>query len=103
MSEAEFLPLEAVGDDAGDQKARDDEEDVDADEATAHPAWKRVEGDDRQDRDAPQAVDVGPIGEAGARLRAERVGQCGLNGHFDEVLTSLPSRAKEQAAAQASL
>ena len=51
MGEAELLLLQAVGDDAGDQEARDDEEDVDADEAAGHPARKRVVGDDRQDRD----------------------------------------------------
>jgi hypothetical protein len=59
LAEAEALLLESIADDASDQKARDDEEDVDSDEATAHPAGKTVIGDDRQDGDAMQAVDVG--------------------------------------------
>ena len=43
----------------GDEEARDDEEDVDADEAAAHRQTGVVE-DDERDREPAQALDVGP-------------------------------------------
>ena len=69
--EAEGAGGEFGADQAADQIARDDEEDVDADIARAQRLGERVIEHDRQDRDGPQAVDVGPIGcmDAGCRCR----------------------------------
>ena len=53
---------------AGDQEARDDEEDVDADEAAREAPQLEVVGHDRNDRDRPQTLDVG----AEPRLRPGR-------------------------------
>ena len=40
------------------RKPRDDEEDVDADEASREAPEAGVEQDDRDDRDGPQAIDL---------------------------------------------
>ena len=45
---------------AGDQEPRQDEEDVDADVAAAHPRQTGMERQHRADRDGPQALDVQP-------------------------------------------
>src|SRR3954452_24937671 len=44
----------------GDEEARDDEEDVDADKPATDSWDAGVEQDDGQHRDGPQAIDVGP-------------------------------------------
>ncbi len=71
---------------AGDQVARDDEEDVHADEAAGRPGNPGVEGEDREDGDRAQPLDVGAEGGpvragsglvAGARSGWQR---CGLRG-----------------------
>ena len=46
---------------AGDDKARDDKEDIDAHEASGQPRGVHVEEDDRDHRDCTQAIHVGPI------------------------------------------
>ncbi len=54
--EAEAAAVELAEDQAGDQVAADDEEDVDADEAAAKARDAGVEEEDRQNRDGAQAV-----------------------------------------------
>ena len=48
---------------AGDEVARQDEEDVDAEEPAADPAVAKVIGDDGQDRDRSDAVESGAIAD----------------------------------------
>jgi len=69
IGEAEGAALEAAEHDRGDQKARDHEEDVDADEAAGHAVGKRVEADDREHGDGTEAVDVGPVFRLDVRVR----------------------------------
>nr|WP_242473348.1 hypothetical protein [Blastococcus sp. TML/M2B] len=57
-----------LGDQAlGDEEAREDEEDVDADEAAGQPGQARVVQDDEADGDRAQALDVGAEGVPAAR------------------------------------
>ena len=53
--------VDVAGQDAGDQKARYDEEDVDADIAARKAGNMGVEQKDRQDGESAQAVDVAPV------------------------------------------
>ncbi|MCW2274681.1 hypothetical protein M2321_002259 [Rhodoblastus acidophilus] len=48
-------------DDAGDQKAADDEKDVDAKKACRQPCRPGVRQDDGRDRNCPQAVDFSSV------------------------------------------
>src|SRR5207302_334528 len=45
------------------KEARDDEEDIDADEPARKPREAGVVEDDRHDRDRPQSIDVGAIAQ----------------------------------------
>ena len=58
-------PLALAQQEAGDQEAADDEEDVDADVAADQAEQVGMEEQDDEDRDSPQPFDVGP--EAVAR------------------------------------
>ena len=58
-------PLPFAEQQPGDQEARDDEEDVDPDEAARHPETSVVE-DDERDGKAAQPFDVGAVGRAGS-------------------------------------
>ena len=54
----------------GDEEARDDEEDVDADEASGHRPGEEVVDDHEPHSDGAQALDVGPEGRrSGGRTR----------------------------------
>jgi hypothetical protein len=46
------------------EKAGNNEEDIDPDEAASHPAGKGVKSDDGQDGDRTQAIDIRPIIES---------------------------------------
>ena len=66
---AEAAALDGIDDDAADQVAGDDKEDVDADEAALEEIRKCVKRDDRTDGDRAQPIDVGAIlfGDPGIR------------------------------------
>jgi hypothetical protein len=51
----------AVEESPRDQESGDDEEHVHADEAARGRGWPSVEGQHRENRHGPQAVDVGPV------------------------------------------
>src|SRR5204862_464245 len=51
-------PLDLAGEHAGDEKAGDDEEDIDADEAAGHSVGADVKQHDQPDGDRSQALDV---------------------------------------------
>ncbi|MNS95452.1 hypothetical protein D3C72_1297140 [compost metagenome] len=74
LAVAEAVALEAAQDDGGDQEARDDEEDVDADEAALDPLRERVVAEHRQHRDGAQPVDVRAV------FRVNQVGVFGEGG-----------------------
>jgi hypothetical protein len=61
VEKREAAALQIVADDAGDQESRDHKEYIDPDEAAGQQRRKRVECDDRHDRDRPQAVNIGPV------------------------------------------
>ncbi len=63
---------EPAPDEARDQVARDDEEDVDAGEAGTERSRERVIDDDRDDRDRAQAVDIGAVWQAAVGVRHQR-------------------------------
>jgi hypothetical protein len=69
--EREAATVEFALDDAGDEVAGDDKEDVDTDEATGEAADVRVIEDDREYRDCTQAVDVRTIAERFRCFRME--------------------------------
>jgi len=48
-------------DNGGDQEAGDDEKYIDADKSALHMSWKRMEGNDRENGDGPEAVNIGTI------------------------------------------
>ena len=52
---------EFARDDAGDQKTRDHEEDIDADEAAGQRQRKGVKDQNQHHRDGAEAIDIGPI------------------------------------------
>ena len=64
--------LEAAENIRRNQKTRNDEENVDADESSTHPFGKCVVENDRDDGDGSQAVDVGSIVD-GSRVLHERL------------------------------
>ena len=53
---------------AGDEEARDDEEDIDADVAAGEARHAGVEGEDHQHRDGPEALHIGPKPRSRRRL-----------------------------------
>ena len=59
--EAERLRVQFVENDLGYQKARDNKEYVDTDEASWKNLRKGVKSDYRQDGDSTQSIDIGPI------------------------------------------
>lgn len=61
IQQAEGAAPEPLEDDRRDEKTGDDEEHVDPGEAAAQEVRGEMEGHDRQDRNRPQAIDVGPI------------------------------------------
>jgi hypothetical protein len=72
IQNAERAAIQPLEDDRGDQEAGDDEEDIDAGEPSAQQVRGDMERHDRQNRDRPQAVDIGPI--------------CSVRGHFQFLL-----------------
>src|ERR1700688_3668964 len=66
---AEAAVLDGIDDDAADQVAGDDKEDVDADKAALEEIRKRMKRDDGTDGDRAQPIDVGTIlfGDTGTR------------------------------------
>ena len=65
---------EVAGEDAGDEEARDDEEDVDAEVAAGEGGHAGMEEDDRQHRHGTEAVDVTTVGRGGVARHAGRMG-----------------------------
>ena len=65
------MRLDLAEQQAGDQEAGDDEEDVDADVAAGEERDPGVAEQDGDDRDRPQPLDVGA--EAAARLAFRRI------------------------------
>ena len=61
LADGERAGIDAAKDDPGNQVARHDEEDVDADEAGRERCGKEVVRDDREHGDGAQAVDVGAV------------------------------------------
>ena len=61
MEQAELSRQELARDDAGDQEARNDKEDIDTNEAARHRIRKGVEQHDQQHSDRAQALDIGPV------------------------------------------
>ena len=59
--EAEALPVQFARDDAGDQKAGNDEEDIDADEAARHGLREGVKIHHQHHGDGPEAIDIRPV------------------------------------------
>jgi hypothetical protein len=53
--------LEIGEDQAGDEIAGNDEEDIDADETAGHERRRGVKSDHQQDRDRPEAIDLRPV------------------------------------------
>ncbi len=67
--EGEAVALQRAHDQRCDEIARDDEEDIDADEPAARDAQFRVEGDDGEDGDGAQAIDVRAVAARDAERR----------------------------------
>ena len=65
----------------GDEEARHDEEDLDAEEATGDPSQVHVVEQDRRDRDRAQAVQGRLVSELRARARR--------GGHHRSILTNV--------------
>jgi hypothetical protein len=59
--QAEALLIQFARDDAGDQKAGNDEENIDADEAARHRLRKGMKVHHQHHGDGPEAVDIRPI------------------------------------------
>jgi hypothetical protein len=79
LAVAEARALEAGQDDRGDQEARDDEEDVDADEAALDPLRERVVPQDREHRHGAQPVDVRAVfgvNQVGVFVVERRAARC---------------------------
>jgi hypothetical protein len=79
LAVAESVALEASQNDRRDQETRDDEEDVDTDEAALDPLRKRVVAEHRNHGDGAQAVDVGSVfgvNQVGVFLRGCRAAGC---------------------------
>jgi hypothetical protein len=70
VGEAEAPALQVLEDDARDEKARDDEEDIHAGEAAGRGVRERVKGEHGEHRDRAQAVDIGPVRRAARAHRA---------------------------------
>ncbi|MEJ0044113.1 MAG: hypothetical protein WDM81_18720 [Rhizomicrobium sp.] len=58
---AKTLRLDAILDQTGDEVARNDKKDVDADKSAPDVSWKSVKSDDGENRDRPQSVNIGAI------------------------------------------
>ena len=56
--------MEFLGNQSHDQKARDDEEDVNADKSTRRKRKACVEENDEDDGDRAETVDLGPVAQA---------------------------------------
>ena len=65
--EGEAALAQVTSEDAGDQIAGDDEEDVDAEIAARKGGQAGVKEDDRQHRHRAQAIDLAPVGMSGSR------------------------------------
>ena len=95
--QAETLRAQFARDDAGDQEARDDEKDVDADEAARHRLGKTVEIHHQHDRDGAESVDIAAIAirRQGQHRRVQVMrGETGLATPFSRSVARRHFRAR---------
>lgn len=64
LAERKYSALKCVDDDAGYEVARQNKEDVDADKSSAESMQACMEGDDAQNGDRAEPVNLGPVAEA---------------------------------------
>src|SRR5215510_10186553 len=63
VSEAKVSLGQAFENDRRNQKARDNEENINTNKTTLYPVWKRVEADNSKNGDCTETINIGAVNE----------------------------------------